>query len=94
MLRHVPGSIDPMSGKQLRPPILDYYDIAKVHLQKRGYSLRYVPPDLEGYAALAKIAIDQDPVAFQFVPMDHKDHEELEAFRDECVVKGRQSVRL
>lgn len=32
--------------------------------------------------------------AFQFVPIGHKDHEELEAFRDECVVKDRQSVRL
>lgn len=87
MLRHVPGSIDPRSGGQLRPPVADYYDIAEVHLRRRGWSLRYVPPDLPGYAALARIAIDQNPNAFKFVPMDHKDHKELEAHRDERVAK-------
>ena len=79
MLRHVPGSIDPRSGNQLRPPIADYYDIAEVHLRRRGHNLRYVPPDLPGYAALAMIAIDKNPEAFKSVPTDHKDYKELEA---------------
>ena len=82
MLRHVPGSIDPRSGNQLRPPIRDYYDIAEVFLRRRGYNLRYVPPDLPGYAALAKIAIDQNPGAFKSVPTDHKDYKELKALND------------
>ena len=82
MLRHVPGSIDPRSGNQLRLPIPDYYDIAEVHLRKRGYNLRYVPPDLPGYAALVRIALDEDLQAFKFVPTDHKDYKELEAYRD------------
>ena len=80
MLRHVPGSIDPRSGNSLRPCIADYYDIAEVHLRIRGWNLRYVPPDLPGYAALARIAIDRHPNAFRFVPTDHKDYKELEAY--------------
>ena len=89
MLRHVPGSIDPRSGEQLRPPIPDYYDIAEVHLRRRGWSLRYVPPDLPGYAALARIAINEDFNAFKFVPTNHKDYTEIAAYRDERVAKDQ-----
>lgn len=46
-------------------------------------------PALPGYAALARIAIDQDLKAFKFVPTGHKDYEELEAYRDARVVKDR-----
>ena len=86
-LQYVPGSM--WKGKQFRPPIRDYYDIAEVHLRKWGWNLQYVPPDLLDYAALARIAIDQDLRAFRFVPTGHKDYEELEAYRDARVVKDR-----
>ena len=93
MLQYVPGSIDLLTLNQLRPPIPDYYDIAEVYLRKRGWNLRHVPPDLPGYAALARIAIDQELKAFKFVPRDHKDYKELEAYRDARVLEDRQSVR-
>ena len=89
MLRHVPGSIAPWSGNQLRAPIPDYYDIAEVHLRIRGWNLRYVPPDLPGYAALVKIALDENLNAFKFVPIHHKDYKELEAYRDARLPEDR-----
>ena len=69
-LRYVPGSIDPRSGNQLRPPINDYYEIAEVHLRSNGRNLRWVPRDLEGYAALVRIALENNPSAIDFVPRE------------------------
>ena len=98
-LRFVPGSINPKTGRQLRPPIDDYYAIAEVHVRMDPWSLMYVPgscytprgflefraPPLKDYAALAKIAIAESPKAFVRVPPDMPEYAHLEAFRNQVV---------
>ena len=97
-LGYVPGSIDPMTGRQLRPAIKEYFDIAEVHMREHPWSLKYVPgsvplasefhhPRLHDYAKLAKIAIEKVPATFEYVPLDFPEYEALEAFRDRVVVK-------
>ena len=85
-LRYVPGSIDPRTGSQLRPPINDYYEIAEVHLRANGRNLRWVPRDLPGYATLVRIALENNPSAIDFVPRDLPGYAallKLLAYRDE-----------
>lgn len=102
-LGYVPGSIDPMTGRQLRPSIKEYSDIAKVHMREHPWSIKYVPgsvpahpefhlPRLHDYAALAKIAIERVPATFKYVPLDLLEYEALEAFRD-LVVAKREAER-
>lgn len=98
-LRFVPGSINPKTGRQLRPPIGDYYAIAEVHVRRDPWSLMYVPgsyytprgflefraPPLDDYAALAKIAIAENSRVFVRVPPDMPEYAHLEAFRNQVV---------
>ena len=102
---YVPGSINATTGRQLRPPIDDYYAIAEVHIRRDPRSLRYVPgshamgqefhaPRLEDYAALAKIAIAGNPNTFRMVPPDLPEYGDLEAFRDRVVAIENDPAKL
>lgn len=97
-LGFVPGSINPKTGRQLRPPIDDYYAIAEVHVRRHPWSLMYVPgsyyttgflefraPPLKDYVALAKIAIAEYPKVFVRVLPDIPEYAHLEAFRNQVV---------
>lgn len=98
-LSWVPGSINPKTGRQLRPPIDDYYAIAEVHIRRDPGAFRYVPgsyhtprgslevraPPLEDYAALAKIAIAESSKIFAIVPPDIPEYADLKVFRDQVV---------